>query len=487
MQDIGNKNYTPDDLFGQNDAAAYATAKAFTEIYPNVKVNIFAKPDDPNSGGMSWLQHRENFTVEYGLRPDIYAATDVPGDIMRGFISDLTIYRDDPVYKTFNPSVMKMMEYEGRQFGLPQYLIPWGVYINKSLAEQKNLDVPPPNWTIEQYVDFVSNSSAEEFYGAMEPPMDFIRTGTKDIAYQMLNRGPNDPYINVNSEAVRSMFTYWPEIARHSVWPNWDLGNISAGFMDSHWWWGYKYFIEGKLLTLDGDPWMMGDAAIPSRDHWGSVRFDDYDIYPRPSTDFVGNHVGVVLDPFVIRNFADVGGTLSEAQRSSLDVAWELLKFWTADTRAWQARADQLFKDMNDDDGTFVYKSCMNDSFPLVTGLEFHKQMEMWYQPETHQRYADKARMPGFAYVLELWEQGAFWDISDKAYPWTYEFEGSTENILHEWFNYWNPDITGASRTDANWLDQIYARLPDWNRMFNERFAGQFDALKEGINRFYGN
>ena len=129
----------------------------------------------------------------------------------------------------------------------------------------------------------------------------------------------------------------------------------------------------------------------------------------------------------------------------------------------------------------------MNDSFPMVTGPEFQKQMDIWYTTETHARFADKDKMPGFQYILELWEDGQFWDISDKAYPWNYEFEGSSRGILYEWSNYWNPDITGAARTDANWLDQIYSRLPEWNTNFNERFATQFKLLTEGINRFYGN
>ena len=97
-------------------------------------------------------------------------------------------------------------------------------------------------------------------------------------------------------------------------------------------------------------------------------------------------------------------------------IAFDFAKFWCADTRGWQARADQLFSDFNDDG--VVYKTSMNDSFPLVMGSEFRNQMAIWYTTETHQRFADANKMPGFHYILELWEQGAFWDVSDKAYPW---------------------------------------------------------------------
>jgi hypothetical protein len=368
---------------------------------------------------------------------------------------------------------------------MPQYLLPWGIYVNKSLAEQRNIDVPPVNWNIDEYTSFTAHHSPEEFYGAMDVSMMVIRTGTKDFEYQLLNRGPNDPFLNVNSEPMRDLLTYVPIWAQNSLWPQQNLGNIDGGFMGEHWWWSFKFFIEGKLLTLDNDPWMMGDAAHPDRNHWAAVRFNEWDYYPRPSTPYVDNHVGIVLDPFVIRNYGDGGTELTEEQKRRQDVAWEFAKFWCADTRAWQARADQLFKDINEDDGTFIYKSAMNDSFPMVIGPEFRSQMNIWYQPEHHQRFSDANKMPGFQYVLELWEQGAMWDISDKSYPWRYDFEGSSREILYEWFNYYEAHITGAMRTDANWLDQMYSRLPEWNTQFNQRFADQFQILKEGIDRFY--
>jgi ABC-type glycerol-3-phosphate transport system substrate-binding protein len=482
-KDIGNQNLTPQDLPAQNVAAAYATAKAFKAVYPNIKVNIYAKSGDPNADGL-WEQHRENFRMEYGLYPDMWACQDLSVDAQKGLIADLSIFKDDPMYKSFNPAVMALMNVEGRQFGLPQYLIPWAIYINKSLAEANNIDVPDPNWTIAEFTRFISHSRPNVYYGSMGSFSDDLRvieTGSKDYTYQILNRKPGDPYANFNSEATRSLLRYLAQWSNDAVWPNFDQGKVSGEFMDEHWWWAFKFFIEGKLLTNTADPWMMGDAAHVNPEHWGAVRAADWDLYPRPSTDYMPNNVGIVLDPFVIRNYAmdDGNPALSAEEEAKLRIAWEFAKFWCGDTRAIDARAKQSFLDGD------TLKSCLNDSFPIVTGPEFNKQMEIWYTTDNHRRFADKNKMPGFQYILELWEKGQFWDYSDKAYPRYYDFEGDRRDIVYEWLNAFNADVTGASRFDPNWLDQVYARLPAWNTAFNQRWEAEWRNLNTSLDRYY--
>ncbi|MBN2851094.1 MAG: hypothetical protein JXK92_10575, partial [Erysipelotrichaceae bacterium] len=80
-EDIGHKDLAPEDLKGQNQAAAYAVAKAFNAIYPNVKINVYAKSGGPNDNGTSWAQELENFKAEHGRYPDVYASTDLVGDV----------------------------------------------------------------------------------------------------------------------------------------------------------------------------------------------------------------------------------------------------------------------------------------------------------------------------------------------------------------------------------------------------------------------
>jgi len=479
MKDIGNLNLTPEDLRGRNQAAAYATAKAFKEVYPNIKINVYAKEGDPNTDGISWAQRIENFRAEYGAYPDIYVTMDVVADVQKGMCADISVFENDPVYRSFNKGVLMLSNINGKQFALPKYLLPWGIYVNKSLAEANNIDVPGPDWTIDQYTEFVTHSDpSAPWYGAMDAPLNLFQTGSKDFSYNLTHR-TDGSYVNLASDSFLRLLEYIPRWASHAVWPQNDLGNTPEGFMDENWWWGARFFQQNRLLTLGDDPWMMGDIAHPDPEFYLSATMADWDIYPRPSTSELGNTVGVVFDPLAIHNFSADPNLSEEEAYSKLQLAYEFAKFWCADTRAWRARAEQLWLDGDS------LNTAMDDSLPMVTGAAFNEQMQIWYSSLTHQRFADKNKMPGWHRIIELWEGGQIWDISDKAYPWRFERDGSIHDILEEYFNCWNPEIVGASRTDANWLDQMKALLPDWNRTFNERFAAEFATLENSINRYY--
>jgi hypothetical protein len=394
--------------------------------------------------------------------------------------ADLSIFENDPVYRSFNKGILDLANYNGRQFALPQYLLPWGVFVNTTLAESNNIDVPRPEWTIEEYTQFVSHSSLDDkWYGAMDCPLDFLRTGSKGFAYNLTHRLESEPYVNLATDEFYNLMEYIPRWANHAVWPQNDLGNTPEGFMDENWWWSYRFFQQGRLLTLDGDPWMMGDQANPDPESTYYVSWD-WDIYPRPSTPELGNTVGVVFDPFAIHNYFADPGVSEEAAYEKLQIAYEFAKFWCADTRSWKSRAEQMWKDGE------ALKTALNDSLPMVVGGAFNEQMDIWYSAAIHERFADRDKMPGFRYVLELWENGDIWDVSDKAYPWRYEREGSVEDILYEYSNSWNPDVNGgARRTDANWLDNIKARMPDWNKEFNDRWAKAFVEIEDAIGKYY--
>lgn len=481
MEDIGRREISVEDLRGQNQAAAYAVAQEFNKIYPNVKINIFAKADGPDDDNGSWSQHRENFKAEYGHYPDIWAATDIPGDISRGLITDLSRFSDDPMYQKFNPSIMNMINYNGFQAGLPQYLLPWGVFVNRALAEDNNLDVPDPEWDIEDYTDFISQADMENFFGIDSPPLSFIETGTESIRYMMNKRTEGD-YVDLDSDQVKDLVDYLPEWAEYSVFPQFDAGNVPQQIMDDNWWWGFKFFIAGKLLTLPGDPWMMGDAAHPNPDHWGRVYSADWDIYPRPATAYQPLTVGVVLDPMVVYNYAmdDGDPEMSVEEEKKAKLAFTFMSFWVGDTKSWKARAEQLFTDGENT------RTSMNDSFPFVIDEEmFNEQMNYWYSAETHQRFKDAALMPGFHKVLEVWQKGDIWDVSDKSYPWYFDFEGERRLNLYEWMSIGNADITGAGWADPNLADTVKSRLSDWNRNINENFVKSTDEMEAGLKTYY--
>ncbi|MCL2092727.1 MAG: ABC transporter substrate-binding protein [Treponema sp.] len=482
-EDLGTARWTSDDIRATNPAMIHATALEFKKIFPNVTVNIFAMSGDPNAG-VPWEQHRENFRMQYGRHADVYVVTDMIGDIQRGLIADLSMFRDiDPMLATFNPGILDMLTIEGRLFALPQYIIPRGIWVNRSLADANNIDVPDPDWTIEEFTRFITNHRPNEWYGSMGgwgDDLHVVRGGTRDFNYQLMYRQPGEPFVNINGQPTRDLLRVFNQWRHHTVHANNDAGLVTSEFMSAHGNWGWRFFFEGSLLTFSGEPWNLGSAANP--DSGNRVRVADWDIYPMPSTQWVGNHVGLTNDPWVIRNFAmdDGNPALNEEEELKLRIAYEFVRFFGADTRAWESRRNTMFLT-----GGGVLSPSMNISLPFVTGPEFDKQMEIWYSLPQTQAYRNRNAMPGWHYVMELWQAGQLWDISDKAFPWFYDFEGGRRTIIWEWNNAWNPDVTGAVSTDPNWLDQIYSRLPIWNTAFNERWEVEMVRLNDALNRYY--
>ncbi|MGI6726695.1 MAG: hypothetical protein ACOX62_11040 [Christensenellales bacterium] len=485
-EDIGAKEWAPEDMTSQNVAAVHALAKQFKQLYPKVKVNLWAKTDDPHGNDTSWYQEMENFKAQHGKHPDIYASTDLAGDVSLGLVADLTPFKDDPLYQTFNPSIMALMNYYGFQAGLPQFLQPWGVYINKELAENNNIDVPEPNWTIDDYTAFVNSADNKTFWGAMDTPLSFIATGTTAINYRLNKYDGEGDYVDLASDEVAKTLSYVPEWAKSSVWAQFGLGNVPQEIMDDGWWWGFRFFCRNYILTLDGDPWMIGAASGGKNEDgtWkvNAVESGDWDIYPRPATEFRGNTMGIVIDPMAIHNYAmdDNDPAWSEEEIAKLQLAYAFGSFWCGATEGMKARAEMIYSDNG------APRSALNDSLPLVTGPAFDEQMAIWGSTKEHARYLDKDLMPGFQYVLELWEKGEMWDISDKTYLYHIIEDGTRVNNLREWLSATNAEVLGVGTTDANWLDTVKAKLGDWNETINARFVKAEGKLKEGLMKYYG-
>lgn len=483
--DMGHWDADPEtDLTGGNVAMIYAMAKKFNEMYPNVKVNLYAKSGDGNGNDTSWDQELENFKAEHGKYPDIYCSLSLPQDVSKGMVADMSVYADDPMYQSFNSSIMGMMNYYGIQAGLPQYMIPWGVYVNRELAEVNNIDAPDPNWTIDEYTDFVTSANNTTFWGLIygDSASKFIGTGT-DTVNAALKEGTE---FNIASDQVMSLLDYIPQWSSSEVWAKRNEGAIDDSIMEDGGWWSYKFFCKNYVLTNAGDPWFFNSAALGQNEDgtWpeNAVQSSDWDIYPRPSTDYRGNNVGIVIDPMALHNYAmdDGDPALSDEEKAKMDLAYAFGSYWCGSTDAMQARADQMYND----NGTM--KTSLNDSFPLVTGPEFDKQMEIWYTGGGHARFADEDLMPGFKYVLQLWEEGAIYDYSDKCYPCKIMVDGSEVNCLNEWNNMTNSEITGVGENDPSWLDTVKANLPEWNTKSKERLAEAQENLKSGLKTYYG-
>lgn len=479
-EDIGHMNLAAEDITSRNVAVVYAVAKAFNKNYPNVKINLWTKAGSPNDNDTSWSQEIENFRAQYGKYPDIWASNNLVGDVEAGRAADLSVFADDPFYQTFNESIMQMMNYYGVQAGLPILTQPWGVWVNRDLAEQNNIDVPDVNWSIADYTLFTAQGNKSSFWGAVDIPMDFVETGTQDIAYSLYHYDGTGDYVNLDSDAVKNLLSLVPTWSDNVIWIQNELGNVPSEVMDNSWWWSYRFFSKGYVLTNNGDPWMMSDAANPEGGD-NACNFE-FDIFPRPSTDYVDNTVGIVLDPMALHNYAmdDGDPALSEEEEAKLKLAYTFASYWAGSTESVQAQADQQWSN----GGTMA--PALSDSLPLVTGEEFDKQMEIWYSIPTHQRLGDADRMPGWAYCMELWEKGQMWNLSKTVYPYYIQEDGVAVGAMNEWDNYYQADYVASSRASAGWVDEIKSKLPEWNRLANERFDRAAKELKAALTEFYG-
>ncbi|MDD3478077.1 MAG: hypothetical protein PHP32_04305 [Candidatus Izemoplasmatales bacterium] len=494
--DLGHQNLTPEQLPAQNDAAAYAVAKAFNEIYPNIVINGYFKSGGPDN----WTQVLETYADDEGRFPSVWAAMNMSNQVSTGVIADLSRFEDDPLYQQLNPSVMGMMNYYGFQAGLPQYILPWGVYVNKTLAAANGIEMPNYDWDIDEYTDFTSNYSIDPenmYFGAMDTPLSFIETGTSTIRASLASYTGGDTFVNLNSAEVRDLLSYIHEWVDSTFWGQYDKEALTitdgsgpvASLYANAGSWDYHLFRQGYLLTFDGQPWMMGDCAETDPDWWAVCNIDNWDIYPRPATDYEENTFGIVLDPMAVYNFCLDDGDLacSVEEELKIQIAYTFAIFWCADSRSFEARANQTFYDASSDS----YSSALNDSLPVVTGEMFDDQMAYWYTPSKHQRFNamnedDEYLMPGFQYILDLYEQGQFWDVSDKAFPWSYSADGVSQTILYEWQNYWNPEVNGGkAKFDADFTSTIQSLLPTWNDLSNARWATEFNRIKSGLSLYY--
>ena len=476
-RDAGRSGIDPASVSGTGTVAAafIATAEAFNQLFPNVIINVYAQEAGPYANDISWSQHRENFAMEHGYA-DIFYIVDLAEEMSRGLVGDISIFSNTQSYRAFNPELMQHMNFNGRQLGLPETIIPWGVFVNKSLADANNIDIPDPDWTFEEYLSFINHSSPNEFYGAMGVYWDIINTGTNSIERQIQNRGPDDPFVTLNTQEVRDMLALTNRQLGHTIWPQYDRGNIAGEFMDENWWWGWRFFTQGSLLTLDGDPWMMLSGGTEGSSNF--VVASNWDVYPRPSTQHAPLHVSAFPDPMSVRNFAmdDGNPELNDEELLKLKLAYEFLAFHITDPRAWQARADYRFGEYGE--------PALNFTFPSTTGELFDEQMAIWF--EVHpDRFGDPNQMPGFHKVIELWQEGQLVFNIDRTFPIHHEFEGSRRQIMHEWNRKWAEDAVGADYSNPNWLDMVYARLPEWDALFDARWREVFVDIDNSLARFY--
>ena len=71
-------------------------------------------------------------------------------------------------------------------------------------------------------------------------------------------------------------------------------------------------------------------------------------------------------------------------------------------------------------------------------------------------------------------------------YPYRIMEDGAQKECLYEWLNATQEAVAGVGSANASWLDNVKARLSDWNTAINGRFVIAETELKEGLKQYYG-
>ena len=479
-EDIGNPKSTagkklsdPTKIVAQNVAQLYAVAKKFNEVYPGIKINVWSKIGDPDQyNTQSWEQEMENFQAKYGKYPDVWASTDVTGDIKKGLVADLSVYKDDETYKKYNESLMKSINYDGFQGGLPSYTIPGGIWVNKALAQDNNINVPKPDWNIDQFTRFISKA----VWGSKGTPIEVLELGTDNINRKILEENR----VELNSEQVKSLLKYLPKWAEKSIDVAAGSGKITKDIVKENGGYSWTYFTNNRTLINFEDPWYLTSGTDEdAKDSPSYIKSADWDIYPYPSTDYCENTIKIIMDPICVHNYAldDKNKEWSKEEELKRDISYTFASFWTASTDARKAIYDQKWSDNGQ------IKSAAGDSFPVVTGTDYDEQMKMWNDLPAHKSYKDK---DGFNEVLKIWNEGRYWDVIDKCWTSTVTEKGDTVKTMEEWLRCGDQQVAGAWFTEKNWADSVKSRLSDWDSKINGKIVTADKQLKDAFKKLYG-
>jgi hypothetical protein len=209
----------------------------------------------------------------------------------------------------------------------------------------------------------------------------------------------------------------------------------------------------------------------------------DWDYFPRPSTDWVGNHVGTNIVPMAIRNmatFVDGLPIFGMDEYNQLRLAYEFLRFYTLDIRCWRAVSEFTWGPES--------HSALDYSFPFVQGQLYRDKLDIYFDAVQRSAFADVHAFPGFNYIMSLWQEGHHWGLWINTFPLFLTEGGASRRIDREWQERGGTTTTrgsvGASFVDPNWLAQMQVHLPLWDELFNERWGRRFDEILHSIELY---
>ncbi|MFC5450409.1 sugar ABC transporter substrate-binding protein [Paenibacillus aestuarii] len=124
--------------------------QAFTAKHPNIKVKIEDTPNKQYWQKMEAAASGENLPDVFWMNGPRFASYAANG--MLKPLDDL-IKQDNVDLKNYPESLVKLYNYNGKQYAIPKDFDTIGVWYNKALFDAKGVPYPDGSWNWEQFVD----------------------------------------------------------------------------------------------------------------------------------------------------------------------------------------------------------------------------------------------------------------------------------------------------------------------------------------------
>jgi raffinose/stachyose/melibiose transport system substrate-binding protein len=296
----------------KNDAATAGIVKAFEAKYPNLKVNVVGQPVD---------QHEQQMTIaaQSNTLPDMFWVYNSLAQTMakNGKLLDLTpILKQNGLQSKFPQSMLSGYNGNGIQYGVPYQALVTGLYYNKKILAQYNLQLPT------SFDDLLNVAKTLHSHGVTT-----ISQGAKDSSFSvwafltMLDRfgweqkqsGLLDGSVSYDNPDFQKLYGHIQDLAKAEAFPS----NMSTQTYQQ----AVDAFSAGKAAFLDSGAWSA--AALQSSSVGSDVGF-----WPGPTFgDGVGSQQLVMnapSAPFVVS--AAVG-----KNSKKLDAVTKFIQFYYSD------------------------------------------------------------------------------------------------------------------------------------------------------------
>lgn len=133
-------------------------AQKFTELYPNIKVDIIDLRETDYNDGLN------NLAAD-GQLPDVFGYnSNVDMPIMNGWFYDYTDYWEaDPDKDIMLETLKDQGRFDGeRMMASPINYYPYAVFIDENLLEKENVEMPPGDYTYNDLVELVRRMTVPE-------------------------------------------------------------------------------------------------------------------------------------------------------------------------------------------------------------------------------------------------------------------------------------------------------------------------------------